>query len=100
MLQNPEQIYDVAIEVVVQLGVRPRLLHQHASSTAERLDVACVRRKVLQHPRRNPELGAVVPDDRGGDGHIEFQACACLAGWRDSLIWGIDVLPRYYLGDI
>jgi hypothetical protein len=66
--QHTEEVHHVAVQIVVDLGIGPRLLQQHAGRAAERLDIAGVGREVLQHPGRDAELGAVVAD--GGALHL------------------------------
>ena len=65
--QHAEEIGDVVVQVIVDLGICPRLLQQHASRAAEWLDVAAVRGEVLKHPGRQPELGAVIAQCGGCD---------------------------------
>ncbi|MNJ55328.1 hypothetical protein D3C77_508130 [compost metagenome] len=64
VLQHAEQVHDVTVQVVVNLGVGTGLLHQNTGGTAEGLDIAGVPWEILGDPRRQPELGAVVPDYR------------------------------------
>src|SRR5882724_4630452 len=56
-----KEVHHVAVQIVVDLAIRPWLLEQHAGSAAEGLDVGPVWREMLNNPRRNPELAAVIP---------------------------------------
>ena len=58
---------DVVVQVVVDLGVCPGHLQEHAGRAAEGLDVAAVLGEVLEHPWCQPEFGAVVAQGRGCD---------------------------------
>jgi hypothetical protein len=49
--KHPEQVHDLAVKVVVNLGVAPRLAKQNRSPATERLDIHPMGREVANDPR-------------------------------------------------
>ena len=60
---DAEHIHHVAIEIVVDLEVRARFAHEDRRGAGVRLDVHAVGGEVLDDPRRNAPLRAVVAED-------------------------------------
>ncbi|MNT60043.1 hypothetical protein D3C72_1976000 [compost metagenome] len=60
--KHPKQVHDVAIEIVVNLGVNPLLLEQNTCGATKWLNVATMRREVSDDPRGKAPFRAVVAD--------------------------------------
>src|SRR3990167_4422488 len=66
-LQDAEQVDDIAVQIVVDLGIGARLLDQHAGSAAEWFDVALVWREVIVNPGGQTKFSTVVANYGGCD---------------------------------
>ncbi len=66
--QHPEKIDHDIVEIVVDLGIYPRLAHEHRARAAERLDIDSMLRKILQDERRELPLAAMPAQHRARRG--------------------------------
>jgi len=78
--QNPEEVHDLAVQVVQDLEGGRRLLKQHACPASERLNVALMRRKVRDDPGGNPKFPAVVADRRPGNSVVDGAVAPARSG--------------------
>lgn len=65
--QHAEEVGDVVVQVVVDLSIGTRLLEQDTGCATKGLDVAAAHGEMLEHPRCQPELGAVIAQCGGCD---------------------------------
>jgi hypothetical protein len=66
-LGNPggiERRYDSAVQIVVNLGMGPRLAHEHATAPAEWFNVSVMRWEMRDYPGRKFPLTPKVPQHR------------------------------------
>jgi len=61
---HPEQVHQVAVQIVINLGVTPGLPQKDRGGPAEGLHIRPVRRHVLDDPRGQFPLAAVPAKDR------------------------------------
>ncbi|KGW21318.1 D12 class N6 adenine-specific DNA methyltransferase domain protein [Burkholderia pseudomallei MSHR3016] len=89
--KHTHHIHYLAVEIVIDLAMRPRLSHEYRRGTAIRLYVSLMRRKMSNDPRCQTELATVIPKDGTRNiGHTRHSAmprsraeisrstCACL----------------------